>query len=564
MCNLKKGQCGFFVLLALGMLFISPVRAEAAVKVKKVQVKSNYGKIVHVAEGKKVRLTTTVTVTPNKAVNRQVVYRSSNTKVAKVTAAGYVKGVSAGSCKVTVSSKLNSSKKAKISVKVVKPVTKIEFEEASGNVYIGETKTLKKTVTPSSGSFKSVVWSSSDTKIATVSSSGKIKGIAAGSVTIKATSVEGSSKVAKYKLKVQTPDTINLESVEVLAPQVVRVKLDKAIMLDATQFVVDGKRYESGSYIHVFDVEKIRNYDNRTYDLTLAGNYSIEEDSFVRVRIASLPGNGTKSKRTQAVYINPGTPRPLNWIYEVGDEIEETIDLSGYCMGDVAYDVAGLVDALKCRNVGNTLIISGKMEATLTGLEFSVNATDEMGSKVIQPVRLCVGSETSVVAAADTVTMLAGIPTQAMPFATAKGGSGKFSFVATGLPIGVTMNEDGSLSGEAVGTGEYDVVITAIDREDNTRAANVTVGVKVADPRKIIGSVTDEEGKIVSGAAVTCTNINNGTEFSTTSDANGTYSLFVEEGSYNIWTRYLDYEDRVYNLAVSSGGRQMDFQLKSK
>lgn len=562
MHNVKKGLYSLFVLLVFGVLFISPVRAEAAVNVKKVQVKSNYGKIVHVAEGKKVKLTTTVTVTPNKAANRKVTYKSSNTKVAKVTAAGYVKGVSTGSCKITVSSKLNSKKKAKISVKVVKPVTKIEFDAASGNVYVGETKTLKKTVTPSSGSFKSVVWSSSNKKIATVSSSGKIKGVAAGSATITAKSVEGSGVAAKYKLKVLTLDSVNIESVEVLAPQVVRVKLDKALALDASQFVVDGKRYEAGSYIHVFDVEKIRNYDNRTYDLTLAGNYSVSEDSFVRVRIASLPGNGTKSKKVQALYIKSGTPKTLNWIYEVGDEIEETIDLSGYCTGDVAYDVAGLVDALKCRNVGNTLMISGKMEATLTGLEFLVSATDEMGSKVTQPVRLCVGSETMVVAAADTVTMLTGIHTQAMPFAVAKGGSGKYSFVATGLPIGIIMNEDGSLAGEAVGAGEYDVVITAIDKEDNTRAANVTASVKVADPRKIIGSVTDEEGKIVTGAAVTCINVTDGTEFSTTSDANGTYSLFVEEGSYDIWARYQNYEDRVYNLAVSSGGRQIDFQLK--
>lgn len=562
MCNLKKGLCSFFMLLIFSMLFIGPVRAEAAVNVKKVQVKSNYGKIVHVAEGKKVKLTTTVTVTPNKAANRQVTYKSSNTKVAKVTAAGYVKGVSTGSCKVTVSSRLNSKKKAKISVKVVKPVTKIEFEDASGSVYVGEKKSLKKTVTPSSGSFKSVVWSSSDTKIATVNSSGEIKGVAAGSATITAKSVEGSGIAAKYKLKVQTTDTINLESVEVLAPQVVRVKLDKALALDASQFVVDGKRYEAGSFIHIYDVEKIRNYDNRTYDLTLSDNYSIAEDSFVRVRIASLPGNGTKSKKTQAIYIKSGTPNALNWIYEVGDEIEQTIDLSDYCTGDVAYETAGLVDALKCRSVGNTLIISGKMEATLTGLEFSVSVTDEMGSKVTQRIRLCVGSETMVVAAADTVTMLTGIKTQALPFAVAKGGSGNYSFVATGLPIGVTMNEDGSLSGEAVGTGEYDVVITAIDKEDNTRAANVTASVKVTDPRKLIGSVTDAEGKIVTGAAVTCINVNNGTEFSTTSDDNGTYSLFVEEGSYDIWTRYLDYEDRVYNLTVSSGGRQIDFQVK--
>lgn len=558
---MRKTLYVFFLLLLFGIVFSGSVRSEAAVKVKKVQVKSNYGKIVHVAVGKKVKLTTTVTVTPNKAANRKVTYQSSKTKIAKVTSAGYVKGVSTGSCKVTVYSQKNRAKKATISVKVVKPVTKIEFEEPSGRMYIGETKSLKKTVTPSSGSFKSVSWSSSNTKIATVATDGKIKGIAAGSVTIKAKSVEGSGKTASYKLTVQTADSINLDSVEVLAPQEVRVKLDKAITLDISQFAVEGKRYESGKYIHTYEVTKLRNYDNKTYDLTLADHYSIEEDSFVRVRIASLPGNGTKSKRTQAIYINTGTPKALNWIFEVGDEVEETIDLSGYCIGDVAYEVSGLIEALKCRNAGNKLIVSGKVDATLSGLDFSVNAEDEMGGKITQNIHLCVGNETVVVAAADTVTMLTGVNAKGIPFAVAKGGSGKYTFVASGLPIGVVMNEDGVLSGAAVGAGEYEIAVTAIDKEDNTRAATVKACVRVADPRKIIGSITDSAGKAVTGAAITCVNVNNGTEFSTESDENGTYSLFVEEGSYDIRTRYLDYDDRVYNLAVSSGGRQLDFQF---
>jgi hypothetical protein len=89
----------------------------------------------------------------------------------------------------------------------------------------------------------------------------------------------------------------------------------------------------------------------------------------------------------------------------------------------------------------------------------------------------------------------------------------------------------------------------------------VTAAVRVSDPRKIIGSVTDTEGKAVSGAAVTCTNVNNSNSYKTTSDENGTYSIFVEEGSYDIFAEFLDYSDFVYNLAVSTVGRQLDFML---
>lgn len=560
MCNkLNKYVCSFLLLFLFGTLVLGTTRAEAAVKVKKVTVKSNYGKIVHVAEGKKVKLTTAVTVTPNKTANRKVRYTSSNTKVAKVTTAGYVKGVAAGSCKVTVASARNSKIKAKISVKVVKPVTKVEFDASSGSMYVGETKTLKKIITPSSGSFKGVVWSSSNTKIATVTDAGKIKAIAAGSVTIKATSVEGSSQSAKYKLKVQTPDTINIESVEVLATDVVRVTLDKAKVLQADSFVVDGKQYEAGKFLHTFEIRKFRNYDNKTYDLTLADNYSIKEDSFVRVRIASLPGNGTKSKTVQASYEKNGMPKNLNWIYEVGDEIREVVDVSDYCTGNVSYAITGGVDGLECKSVENTLVFSGKMTSALVGSDFLIDVIDEMGASFLFVVHIYVGSEDTVVAAADDVTLLTGIENDSVPFAVAKGGSGQYIFVASGLPIGVRMNEDGTLSGAAVGTGEYEVLVTAIDKENNSRVANVSQYIHVADPRKIIGSVTDAQGNAVTGAAITCVNVNDGTTYETTSDANGTYSLFVEEGSYDIQAVYLDYDDRVYNLPVSSGGRQLNF-----
>ena len=85
--------------------------AQTKVKVKKITVKSNYGTSVHVAVGKKVKLTTTVKVSPNYSANRKVSYKSSNKKIATVSASGYVKGIQTGKCRVTVTSKKNSKKK---------------------------------------------------------------------------------------------------------------------------------------------------------------------------------------------------------------------------------------------------------------------------------------------------------------------------------------------------------------------------------------------------------------------------------------------------------------------
>jgi len=45
---------------------------------------------------KKVKITTTVKVKPNKKANKKVTYKSANKKIATVSAKGVVKGVKAG------------------------------------------------------------------------------------------------------------------------------------------------------------------------------------------------------------------------------------------------------------------------------------------------------------------------------------------------------------------------------------------------------------------------------------------------------------------------------------
>lgn len=551
-------------LMAFACLFGNAGRAEAAVKVKKVTVKSNYGQKVHVGVGKSVKLTTKVTVSPNSKANQRVTYRSSNTKIAKVTSTGSVKGVAAGSCKVTVSSKLNPQKKASIQVKVVKVVTQISFPESSGNLYVGDILTLKKTVAPSSGSFKTLQWSSSNKKIATVSTAGKIKAVSAGTATIKAKAVDGSGVSCKYKLKVFTADTINMESTEILSSHVIRVCLDKAKKLTAEQFVLDGKRYSNGSFIHSYTVKQFRNYDNKTYDITIGNDYTIEEDSYVRVRIADLPGNGVKSKTTQAVFVNSGTPPALNWLFTTGEEVEKTVDISDYCVGNIAYTVTGSVDGLTSRVLDNKLIFTGKPDQAVSGTDILIDAVDEMGNTASQVVHVYVAdADTVTVAAEEDVMLLTGISTVKVPFAMANGGSGSYRFTAEGLPPGISMSEDGTLNGVASGVGEYIVKVTAADREDASKTAQVTAPLRVSDPRKIIGKVTAADGTAVSGVAIHCVNVTDHAKFDAVSGEDGTYSVYVEEGSYDITAGTEDAGDRVYNLTVSSGGRTLDFMLSA-
>ncbi len=550
---------------AVMILFAVPgesAQAKVSVKVKKVTVKSNYGKMVHVAVGKKVKVTPTVKVTPNKAANKKVTYTSSKKKIATVSSAGNVKGVKTGSCKITVKSKKNKKKKATIKVKVVKKVTKVKVTTQKPMMYVGESQTLKATVTPSSGSFKKVKWSTSNKNIATVTSAGVVKGVAGGTVTIKATSVEGSKKSGSAKITVLTADSINISSVQVLTGSAVRVTLDKTKSLAASDVVVQGKKYASGKYNRKYTVAKLRNYDNKTYDLTLSDDYRIKEDSFVQVSIASLPGNGVKSMETQAIFVKNGTPPEKQWIGLVGDKWNKTVDLSDYCYGAVTYTVTGSIPGVSHKVSDNQLIFSGKLTAITPTAVLTIQATDELGNKVSQTIRVHVGSDDAVVASAKGLTLLNGEKVQMLEFAEAAGGSGKYTFAASNMPVGMTMDKDGTISGSPSGVGDYTVQITAVDSGNQTRVGTDTAVIKVVDKRKVTGTVKDVAGKTVANARVVCRNVDDGNVYQAVTDKNGAYTAYVAEGSYDISAEFAGAGDYVYNIAVGAGGRQLNFSYE--
>ena len=113
MKQLVKG----IVFAAAALMLMQAPQAQAKVKVKKVTVKSNYGSSVHIAVGKKVILTTTVKVSPNKSANKKVSYKSSNKKIATVNQKGVVKAKKKGTCVIYIYSQSGTFSKMTVRVK---------------------------------------------------------------------------------------------------------------------------------------------------------------------------------------------------------------------------------------------------------------------------------------------------------------------------------------------------------------------------------------------------------------------------------------------------------------
>ncbi|MGO5288840.1 Ig-like domain-containing protein, partial [Pseudoscardovia suis] len=130
------------------------------------------------------------TVSPSNATDKTVSWKSSDSSVATVDANGLVKAVKAGSATITVSSANGKTASVSVVVKAAGTVTvPVSMVSVSGSktVSVGSTTHLSATVSPSNATNKTVVWGSTDPKVATVSSDGMVTGVAKGTARIVAT-----------------------------------------------------------------------------------------------------------------------------------------------------------------------------------------------------------------------------------------------------------------------------------------------------------------------------------------------------------------------------------------
>ena len=160
-----------------------------------------------IAAGKKVKLK--ASIAPSNATDKSVTWTSSNKKVATVNAKGLVTfKKNAGGKKVTITAtaKDGSKKFAKITLTCMKGSVKSIKLSGKTTVKSGKTTKLKAKVSTKNGKAnKTVVWSYSNTKLATVDKNGKVKTVKGkkGTVKITAKATDGSGKKATIKIKIK-------------------------------------------------------------------------------------------------------------------------------------------------------------------------------------------------------------------------------------------------------------------------------------------------------------------------------------------------------------------------
>lgn len=149
--------------------------------------------------GEKFKLKATLLPSSSSKIN--VIYSSSNTKVAKVTTAGNITAIKGGTAIITV--KTEDGKITEFCVvNVVERVTSLKLNKSSYRIGIGKSYTLKATVKTNAATNPKIKWESTNPKVATVDSNGKVTGRKLGYTTIIAKAQDGSNVIASSEFRV--------------------------------------------------------------------------------------------------------------------------------------------------------------------------------------------------------------------------------------------------------------------------------------------------------------------------------------------------------------------------
>lgn len=167
-------------------------------------------------------------VLPADASNKSVTWKSSDTTVAKVNSNGKVTGVKPGTAYITVTTANGKcTAKCKVTVQQVTYSEKVMLDKKSLTLNDGKSYCLEATVFPENTTTKTLVWSSSNTKVAKVDKYGEVTAVNPGTAYITCkTKDTGVSVKCKVTVKEVKPTSVSFatKTIEVEYGEIVKLK----------------------------------------------------------------------------------------------------------------------------------------------------------------------------------------------------------------------------------------------------------------------------------------------------------------------------------------------------
>lgn len=481
------------------------------------------------------------TVGPNTASNKKVIWKSSNSKIAKVSSTGRIRAVKGGTATITAVAADGSGKKAVCRVTVKASITSLSFSKKSGKIYVGKTMQLSPVIKPADATNKKLTWSSSNDKVAMVNSIGKVYAVAAGTAVITAKATDGTGKKATYKVTVVK--AITIESATVSDPQTVQVTLSGSQKLPASSFVVKASTVLNGTYNYTIPLDGVTTKDNKTYTIALRRGCSLSDYVRVCVYVDGLYGTGKSSIETY--YSKDHSNRRVYMTYELEQNEsfsrEFTVDRArGICKITVDKLPDGVKYARKT-NGSNAISFSGTVRKTGT-TKTTIKSVDELGDIVTYIITWNVSS--SSVIAAYYIPQYGMIGTDNKYYsvsvkpASVAGGSGKYTYSIDGDDYGLSVDITGRVTGKIYQEGTYNLKVKITDDNDTKISTTVNCEINAKKAIKVEGYVKDINGNNMNGVSIMFYNHDKATPYlawsGVTSRNYGSYSMDLFPGTYEV------------------------------
>lgn len=148
-----------------------------------------------------------IELVPSNSTNKDIQFNIKDSKIAVINTDKILTGKAAGKTDVEISVK-GETVKSTISVEVIPVLEDISLDKSSITLYVGESSTVKAKLVPSNAVNKTLEWTSTNTKVATVNN-GKITAKKTGSCKITVKNTEGQIIEKSISIKVVNKPTYN-------------------------------------------------------------------------------------------------------------------------------------------------------------------------------------------------------------------------------------------------------------------------------------------------------------------------------------------------------------------
>lgn len=130
-------------------------------------------------------------VRPDNAVNKKVLWSSTDTSKATVDKNGLVKVIKPGTVSIIATSEDNPKVTAICNINVLIPVNSISLDHAEKIMNVGDTVRLSYTMSPADASANGVIWTSTNPKVASINGTGLVSAKSPGTAVIILKSLDG-------------------------------------------------------------------------------------------------------------------------------------------------------------------------------------------------------------------------------------------------------------------------------------------------------------------------------------------------------------------------------------